>query len=184
MFQKPPKGLPSRLRRLHTGHSLQVFPCLTLALTQRVSRGKRSRKESMIGRVGVGVGLKARLVARKGHQSENQRTSPESFVLSHERHFEVHWLGLNSPEQPSSHSRSTSTSTLYVFTSHCLLYLTKPEAVLETWQEELPGVLPQGIRRAQVSGPSHAFSPPHCTHHSRGQAHLTPLSVFMRGVYK
>lgn len=93
-------GMSSRLRRFHSGRSFQYFPTSPWPRPQRISRGKRSRKKKPGWR---GSGSKAGPVECKGHQSENLRTTHDSFVCTHERLFEIHWLGLNSPNISSSH---------------------------------------------------------------------------------
>lgn len=108
---KVAKGITPQLRRLHTGCSFQKFPHLTPASTQGVPRGERSRKEGQAVRAVGQRHASQRLMATKVKIKEPSL----SFVFSHERLFEVPWLGLNSPALSLSHPPSTHTPFIYFF---------------------------------------------------------------------
>ena len=180
VFQKSPKGLRSRLSRLHTGCSFHILSYLALTPTQSFKGQKKQEEEARLR----GSRSKACLVECKDHRSE-KRTTPDSFVFGHERLFEVHWLGLNSPNI-SSHPPSTNTG--YLFTS---LHPSKADKT-RGWEGEVAGgasrcPAPRDERSSGFTSPP-APAPPlthsYGTHQSRWQAHLTPLAAFMGGVYQ
>lgn len=132
----------------------KYFPTLPW-LQPRVSRGKRCRKKKQ----GCGAaGQRHALQSVRTTKMENQRTAPDSFVFGHERLFEVHWLGLNSPNT-SSHPLSTNTG--YLFTSLHPPRTDKTRGRRGKWQEESPGVLLQGWQELRF--PVTAAPLPHST---------------------
>lgn len=175
MLQKSPKELHNRLSRRHTGSYFQIFPYLTLTSTQRVSRGKESG--------GRGSGSKACLVQCKDHQSEIKEPPLGSFVFSDERLFEVHWLGLNSPNLSSSQPPSIDTHYLLFST---FAYLTKPGAgrggpSRRSFQVSCSkGLEELGLHLTTIPPINSFILHPSLTL----TGHLTSLAVFMGGVYK
>lgn len=184
----PPCGRSNQCFKSHQRNYITGWVDVTLVVTFKYfptslwlqPREFQEAKESG----GRGNGSKACLVQCKDHQSEIKEPPLGSFVFSDERLFEVHWLGLNSPNLSSSQPPSIDTHYLLFST---FAYLTKPGAgrggsSRRSFQVSCSkGLEELGLHLTTIPPPlTHSY----CTHHSPWQAHLTSLAVFMGGVYK